>query len=57
MKKLLLIVLTVSLNLALFSCTPDKIIEETTEVQACCDDEGTIELPPPPPPPADDYED
>jgi hypothetical protein len=52
MKKISLIILTVILNVALFSCTPENIIDEVQE-QACCDGESTIP-PPPPPPPGDD---
>ncbi|GAL76072.1 hypothetical protein JCM19275_2204 [Nonlabens ulvanivorans] len=37
----------------LISCTPDSIIKDTNDKQACCENEGTIELPPPPPPPED----
>ncbi|MBL4888160.1 MAG: hypothetical protein JKZ03_06880 [Flavobacteriaceae bacterium] len=46
MKKLYLILFTVFLNLALFSCTPESINGETEEQQACCEKEET---PPPPP--------
>lgn len=38
----------VVLHVALFSCTPERIIENV-ESQACCD-EGE-HIPPPPPPP------
>ncbi|GAK96941.1 hypothetical protein JCM19294_447 [Nonlabens tegetincola] len=39
------------------SCTPDSIMDDINDKQACCENEGTIELPPPPPPPEDDTED
>lgn len=48
MKKLLLAVLALVLNVFLFSCTTDSIAEEEIEVQACCGDDEHI--PPPPPP-------
>lgn len=54
MKKILLLVLTVTLNLSLFSCTPESVIDTATDVQACCDNQGPIIPPPPPPPPTDD---
>ncbi|WP_397446926.1 hypothetical protein [Polaribacter sp. R77954] len=55
MKKIILITLTISLTISLFSCseTDDFNIENTEfteisdEVQACCD--GNEEIPPPPP--------
>lgn len=53
MKKLYLLLLTVFLNLAFFSCTPQALNESgvsATEVGDCCDEDGEI-LPPPPPPP------
>ncbi len=34
------------------SCTPENIVDEVTQPQACCDDGGHI--PPPPPPPGGD---
>ncbi|HNP67198.1 MAG TPA: hypothetical protein PKH16_04770 [Aequorivita sp.] len=49
MKKIILVLLTVFLNLGLFSCTPQAISEEVKSTQACCGDDGHI--PPPPPPP------
>ncbi len=48
MKKITLILVTVFLNMALFSCTPQAMSEEVKGVQACCGDDGN--LPPPPPP-------
>jgi hypothetical protein len=57
MKKLLLLVLMVAVHLSVFSCTPENIIDHTEDVQACCENEGTVETPPPPPPPADNYKD
>ena len=53
MKKIAVIMFTGILISSLFSCTPERIINETENVQACCGEEGTIELPPPPPPPTD----
>lgn len=44
MKKIYLIILTVFLNVAMFSCTPDTI--EGNGPTACCGDGGN--LPPPP---------
>ncbi|WP_271855389.1 hypothetical protein [Patiriisocius marinus] len=52
MKKLAFIMVTVFLNTALFSCTPNSIVENSIE-QACCDGEDN-KPPPPPPPPSDD---
>jgi len=49
MKKIALILFTVSINMGLFSCTPQAISEEVKSTQACCGDDGYI--PPPPPPP------
>lgn len=46
--------LTVFLNLAYFSCTPQTIDENGLNVNGledCCDDDGEILPPPPPPPP------
>lgn len=48
MKKTTLIVFKGILICALYSCTPENIIDSTEDVQACCGNEGTIELPPPP---------
>jgi len=55
MKKIVLILVTVILNVFLFSCTSDDIISDggldnLEAPKACCDQEGDI-LPPPPPPP------
>ncbi|MCK7590633.1 hypothetical protein M0G43_08615 [Subsaxibacter sp. CAU 1640] len=47
MKKISAIIFTVFLNLALFSCTPTALQDDTNEPQACCGD-GT-NIPPPPP--------
>lgn len=52
MKKLYLIVLTVFLNMILFSCTPESISQDINEVGLCCGDDGNI----PPSPPIDDDE-
>lgn len=50
MKKIYLILFTVFLNMALFSCTPQSITENgATETSECCGEDG--DLPPPPPPP------
>jgi len=54
MKKIIIILVTVTLNVFLFSCTSDDIISEEVldnleTPQACCGNEGDI--PPPPPPP------
>ena len=48
MKRIYIILFTVFLNTALFSCTKDAIAEEEVVLQACCGDDGDI--PPPPPP-------
>ncbi len=55
MKKIVLILVTVILNVFLFSCSPDEVLEngvlDNLEApQACCDQEGDIPPPPPPPP-------
>ncbi len=51
MKKIYLILLTVFLNMALFSCTPQASSDlepaATGDGQECCGDGGNI--PPPPP--------
>ena len=54
MKRIFLIMLTVFLNLALFSCTPedDNEYQERAEIEACCGEEGDVTPPPPPPPPS-----
>ncbi len=54
MKKLLILSLITVIHLALFSCTPESIIDSTEDVQACCGNEGPIIVPPPPPPPPED---
>ncbi len=56
MKKLALIFVTVILNIVLFSCTADDVLNDGVSdnleaPQACCDQEGDIPPPPPPPPP------
>ncbi|WP_452228284.1 MULTISPECIES: hypothetical protein [unclassified Lacinutrix] len=52
MKKIYVILLTVFLNVALFSCTPTSIQEDApTATVDCCDEDGDIDPPPPPPPP------
>ncbi|WP_417558764.1 hypothetical protein [Mesoflavibacter zeaxanthinifaciens] len=56
MKKLYLILLTVFLNSAFFSCTPQALNEATTaseQATDCCGDDGELPPPPPPPPPGD----
>ncbi|AGC75948.1 hypothetical protein DDD_0821 [Nonlabens dokdonensis DSW-6] len=40
-----------------FSCTPEQLTDNLNEPQACCGNEGTIEIPPPPPPPKDETDD
>jgi len=54
MKKIVLIVVTVFLNLGLFSCTPDAIVQQEKAPQACCGEDIVIPPPPPPPPPDGD---
>ncbi|MBU2920705.1 hypothetical protein KO504_05090 [Winogradskyella psychrotolerans] len=48
MKKIYVIVFTVFLSTAFFSCNPESLVDEIAP-QACCD-EGE-DIPPPPPPP------
>ncbi|WP_461588888.1 hypothetical protein [Winogradskyella sp.] len=48
MKKTFIILFTVFLNMAFFSCNPESLTDEVVP-QACCG-EGE-EIPPPPPPP------
>lgn len=43
--------LTVFLNMVSFSCTPQGLTGDSSEPQACCDEDGPILPPPPPPPP------
>jgi hypothetical protein len=50
MKKITLIVFTGILISVFFSCTPESVLNGSEDINACCVDEGTIELPPPPPP-------
>lgn len=52
MKKISIILFTVFLNMAFFSCNPESIAEDLTP-QACCN-EGEDIPPPPPPPPGGD---
>ncbi|MDC8001785.1 hypothetical protein POV26_12120 [Aequorivita todarodis] len=47
MKKTVLILFGIFLNLGIFSCTPQAISGEGKSTQACCGDYGHI--PPPPP--------
>ena len=59
MKKTFLIIVTVFLNLSLFSCSEaddfltdeNQGVEVLEETQACCGEEEEILPPPPPPPP------
>ncbi|WP_165605777.1 hypothetical protein [Flavivirga aquatica] len=47
MKKITLIILTVFLNVGLFSCSPETVTENNNpQEQLCCDEEGPI-IPPP----------
>ncbi|MEW4923940.1 hypothetical protein [Algibacter sp. 2305UL17-15] len=52
MKKIYLMMLTVFLNMALFSCSPQTVAEDNNAPQACCGEEDHI-----PPPPPEDGED
>ena len=52
MKKIILIMLTVFLNVGLYSCTPTNNVDDDITPQACCGDDDEI-LPPPPPPPTE----
>tara|TARA_R110002072_G_scaffold59514_3_gene151573 strand:- start:11875 stop:12042 length:168 start_codon:yes stop_codon:yes gene_type:complete len=55
MKRIALILFTVFLNIGLFSCTPDALVNgTTTSTQACCGDDDHTPPPPPPPPPNGD---
>lgn len=51
MKKITIVIFTGILISVLFSCTPEQILDTTSEPQACCDETGQIHPPPPPPPP------
>ena len=42
MKKLTLILFAVSLNLTLYSCTPQAINDDGLLPQACCGNEGSV---------------
>jgi hypothetical protein len=57
MKQINMIFLLGILMVTLFSCTPEQIIEDATQPQACCDESGPIIVPPPPPPPPEDFND
>ena len=47
MKKIYVIMFTVFLNGAFFSCNPESITDEIEVVpQACCDENGEIDPPP-----------
>ena len=50
MKKIHIILFTVFLNFAFYSCTPEEIVEELNIPQACCGEGEDIPPPPPPPP-------
>ncbi len=51
MKKIYVIILTVFLNVVLFSCTPTSMQEDVPSATVdCCDEDGDIDPPPPPPP-------
>jgi hypothetical protein len=51
MKKLSIILFAVVLNMAFFSCNPERITDDIVP-QACCGEGEEIPPPPPPPPPA-----
>lgn len=55
MKKIVLIIIAVSLNSMLISCTEnEEIVKNDTQIektQSCCGEDGVILPPPPPPPP------
>ncbi|WP_055443237.1 hypothetical protein [Lacinutrix himadriensis] len=52
MKKIYVILFTVFLNVALFSCTPTSLQEESPSATVgCCGEDGDLDPPPPPPPP------
>ncbi|QXP58179.1 hypothetical protein [Olleya sp. HaHaR_3_96] len=50
MNKIYVIMFTVFLNVTLFSCTPENIVEDINSTQICCGEDGELEPPPPPPP-------
>jgi len=50
MKKIYVILFTVILNMAFFSCNPESLIDDAAP-QACCDEDEHLPPPPPPPPP------
>lgn len=47
MKKIHLLIFTVFLNIAMFSCTSQSLAEENPSPQACCGDDGELKPPPP----------
>lgn len=49
MKKIACTVLMGIFMATFFSCTPEQLLETTSEAQACCDETGQIHPPPPPP--------
>ena len=54
MKKIYIILFTVFLNLALFSCSTQPLEEPVKAEQACCGNNGGDPPPPPPPPNGND---
>ncbi|MCK8480928.1 hypothetical protein [Psychroserpens algicola] len=53
MKSLFYIIVMLFMGANIVSCTPENIVDEVIQPQACCDGESSIP-PPPPPPPGDD---
>jgi hypothetical protein len=53
MKSIFYIIIVLFMGANITSCTPENIVEDVTQPQACCGDDIPIP-PPPPPPPGDD---
>ncbi|MCT8340610.1 hypothetical protein MG296_11135 [Flavobacteriaceae bacterium TK19130] len=51
MKKIFILLFTVSLILGTTSCTPEQLYDQGVQPQACCGEDEPIKPPPPPPPP------
>lgn len=51
MKKIFIVMFTVSLIFGVTSCTPEQLHTQGIQKQACCGEDDPIQPPPPPPPP------
>lgn len=49
MKKISIVIIITLLNIVLFSCTPEAVVDEIAP-QTCCGENEEIPPPPPPPP-------